>query len=185
MNVYGLRAQRYYSRWAPTALTKISDPETYFTELGEQIQSQVLMMTEEMESDLDPAAPYLDRVAQLRAVQRDAEEVAMTELIYGPVLPELQGQEQLMQILGDLPSTGALEVRAEQIRAASQEDEAIPVALTVEDEAATTLLTALAALLPDVLDVPEMSDTTVALHFDRVNSFLTEHQKQLRELRIL
>ena len=103
MNRYGLRAQRYYARWAPKALAEISDPETFFTELGELIQGQVLLISQEMESTLDPTAPYLERVSQLRAVQRDAEEVAMTDNVYRLVLPELQGQEQLMQILGDLP----------------------------------------------------------------------------------
>lgn len=182
MNTYGLRAQRYYRRWAPLALAEITDPETFFTDLGEQIQGQVLQVSQEMESTLDPTVPYLERVAQLRAVQRDAEEVAMTDLVYGPVLPELQGQEQLMQILGDLPSTGALEARVDQI---AQSDDEEPTGLTMETEQAVAVMTRLAAILPDLMDVPEMSDATVAMHLDRLTTFLTEHRTQLQELRIV
>ncbi len=185
MNRYGLRAQRYYARWAPKALAEISDPETFFTELGELIQGQVLLISQEMESTLDPTAPYLERVSQLRAVQRDAEEVAMTDNVYRLVLPELQGQEQLMQILGDLPSTGALEARADQLRESTQDDEGEPIPLTVEEEAAVTLLGELAALLPETVDVPEMDDRTVALHLERLTAFLSEHRTQLQELRIV
>lgn len=182
MNKYGLRAQRYYSRWAPLALAEISDPETFFTELGEQIESEVLLISQEMESPLDPTVPYLERVAQLRAVQRDAEEVAMTDLVYSPVLPELQGQEQLMQILGDLPSTGALEARVDQI---AQSDDEEPTGFTIETEQAVALMTHLAAILPDLMDVPDMSDATVAMHLERLTAFLQEHRLQLQELRIV
>lgn len=182
MNKYGLRAQRYYSRWAPLALAEISEQETFFTDLGEQIESQVLLISQEMESTLVPTAPYLERVAQLRAVQQDAEEVAMTELVYGPVAPELQGQEQLMQILGDLPSTGALEARADQIRQSDDEESTV---LTIETAAAVQLITQLASILPDLIDVPEMSDAIVARHLDQLGTFLAENRPQLQELRIL
>lgn len=185
MNRYGLRAQRYYARWAPKALAEIPEPETFFSELGDLIQGQVLQISQEMESTLDPAAPYLERVAQLRAVQRDAEEVAMTDYVYGLVLPELHGQEQLMQLLGDLPSTGALEARADQLREATQDDEGEPTPLTVEEEAVVTLLGELAALRPETVDVPEMDDRTVAMHLERLTAFLSEHRTQLQELRIV
>lgn len=109
----------------------------------------------------------------------------MTDNVYRLVLPELQGQEQLMQILGDLPSTGALEARADQLRESTQDDEGEPTPLTVEEEAAVTLLGELAALLPETVDVPEMDDRTVALHLERLTAFLSEHRTQLQELRIV
>jgi hypothetical protein len=36
MNRYGVKAQRHWARWLPRQYATISDPESFFTTLGEE-----------------------------------------------------------------------------------------------------------------------------------------------------
>jgi hypothetical protein len=41
VNWYGAMAMRVWARWRPRAYAGISDPQAFFTELGEEVAEQV------------------------------------------------------------------------------------------------------------------------------------------------
>lgn len=89
MNKYGRLAQTHWSRWLPTRYAQIPDPESFFTDLGEQIQEQVIEVADAMSSQQAPEQQYLARVGQLNMARLAAEEQVMAEMAYlSPELPE-------------------------------------------------------------------------------------------------
>jgi hypothetical protein len=41
MNRYGVIARRHWARWLPRQYAAISDPESFFTTLGEEVARQI------------------------------------------------------------------------------------------------------------------------------------------------
>jgi hypothetical protein len=57
-------AKQHWSRWLPERYSQISDPETFFAELGEQVMAQVTETTDRLAGP-DPADEgYLEKVGR-------------------------------------------------------------------------------------------------------------------------
>ena len=57
MNHYGAQAMRHWQSHLPTRFTQITDPETFFTELGEQVETEVEELTFQLAGDDPPPPP--------------------------------------------------------------------------------------------------------------------------------
>jgi hypothetical protein len=79
VNRYGVMAMRYWARWLPGAYAAISDPDAFFTELGEEVAGQVEELAERLAGEDRPGEGYLDRVARLFTARAVAEEIILPQ----------------------------------------------------------------------------------------------------------
>jgi hypothetical protein len=78
---YGVMAMRYWARWWPAAYARISDPDHFFTELGDEAARQVEELADHAAGEDRPDAGYLDRVARLFTARTVAEEVILPQRV--------------------------------------------------------------------------------------------------------
>ena len=122
MNKYALLAKEHWATYAPTRYAALEDPTRFFEELGETAAAQIQQLTIALERDLPQEIPYLERVAQLRAVQKHAESTVMTELVFS-VEPEATSlDEELEMVLAALPSAAMVTDELQAIRLQAEED---------------------------------------------------------------
>ncbi len=81
MNRYGVMAQRHWARWLPRQYTAISDPESFFTTLGEEVARQIDDLTDELAGETGSGDSYLARVGQLLAARAIAEELILPQQV--------------------------------------------------------------------------------------------------------
>lgn len=97
MNKYGSLAQDYWKRADRARFEELTDPETFFEELGEQVLSRVDSLLNEMERNAPADEVYLETVGRLNALRRQAEEIAMDELVYIHAVPSTVDEELELQ----------------------------------------------------------------------------------------
>lgn len=182
MNRYGAQAREHWTRHAPSRVAGLEDPETFFEDLGEQVAARVETISTSLEAQLPEGLEYLDRVGQLKAIQAQAEEVALAELVFA-VTPEPSLLEELEQMLGQLPDPGLVDNAVAQIRMQAavergygDPDEAI---LTVEEEAHRERLQELRPLVDlERAEIEEMSPEEMRERIEALRPFLQERQQQ-------
>ncbi len=81
MNRYGAMARRHWAQWLPGRYAAVSDPDSFFTTLGEDVARQVENLTEELAGDGRPGEGYLVRVGRLNASRTQAEEIILPERV--------------------------------------------------------------------------------------------------------
>jgi hypothetical protein len=86
MNRYGVIAQRHWARWLPKQYAAISDPESFFTTLGEEVARQIDDLTDELTDEINQSDSYLAHVGRLVAARTIAEELILLQR----VLPEAE-----------------------------------------------------------------------------------------------
>lgn len=84
MNEYGRQAMAYWRSRLPTRFSQIPDPETFFTDLGEQVASQMVDVASALDAQETPETDYLARVGQLENSKSRAREIVMAELVFLP-----------------------------------------------------------------------------------------------------
>ena len=107
VNHYGRTAQNYWAHHAPQMISQIEDPETFFTQLGEEIAGQITDLTAQLETNpflrVETAdslgqngSRYLDQVAVKMTARRIAEEVVMNQMvwIHDPSLPLPEARQE-------------------------------------------------------------------------------------------
>jgi hypothetical protein len=119
MNHYGHKAQAWWQANAPSRYAELTDPEGYFTGLGEQVAAQVEAISNHLEAKLAADLPYLEKVGQLRMIQIQAEEVAMADLVTWVPVEAADAREELDDLLGTISGP---EGRIEQIKEAALEN---------------------------------------------------------------
>ena len=62
VNRYGVIAQRHWARWLPKQYAAISDPESFFTTLGEEVARQIDDLTDELVGEIGQSDSYLAHV---------------------------------------------------------------------------------------------------------------------------
>jgi hypothetical protein len=82
VNWYGATAMRHWARWRPRAYAGISDPDAFFTELGEEMAAQVEELADYLAGEDRPDEGYLDRVARLFTVRMVAEEIVLPQRVW-------------------------------------------------------------------------------------------------------
>ncbi len=172
MNKYALLAQKFWKTHAPQRYQTLENPEEYFATLGETAAAQIARISAEMERDVPHDLEYLDRVGQLRAIQKQAEEIVLNDLVYSVETEAESLDEELEEMLGDLPSPQMIEdslrrIQDEAEQAAEQNDQTEPI-LTEDQAARKEQLTALLPLVtlerdPDQMSEAELRDRILAL----------------------
>lgn len=84
MNRYGATAQKHWQQFLPQAYTQIRDPQTYFSDLGEQIEDQVIELMWALAGDDPPGEGYLKKVGRLNMARLQAEERVLAEMLPEP-----------------------------------------------------------------------------------------------------
>lgn len=87
MNKYGQLALSHWQKWRPSAYSQIPDPETFFSDLGEQIETQVQEIEAATLANQPSQSDYLDRVGQLNMARLAAQEQVLAEMAYLPPEP--------------------------------------------------------------------------------------------------
>lgn len=86
VNRYGVIAQRHWARWLPRQYAAISDPESFFTTLGEEVARQIDDLTDDLICEIRQDDSYLAHVGRLFAARAIAEELVLPQR----VLPEAE-----------------------------------------------------------------------------------------------
>ena len=99
MNHYGAQAMRHWRTHLPTRFAQITDPTTFFTELGEQVAAQVEELTLQLTGDDPPPIPgepgsFQDKAARINTAKRMAEERILAELVLLPSEVELETEPE-------------------------------------------------------------------------------------------
>ena len=95
MNNYGQRVMSHWQTWLPSRYSQLEDPISFFTSVGEQVEEQVLQISGAMEAEQREAMSrmdYLQVVGRTNAIQKSAEEIALSEFLLEPE-PQMQERE--------------------------------------------------------------------------------------------
>ena len=87
MNRYGRQAQQHWAIWRPNQLSQIEDPQAYFTELGETVETQIETVASALAGDDPGGETYLEKLGRLRMARFDAEAQVLRELVLLPPEP--------------------------------------------------------------------------------------------------
>lgn len=100
MNKYGKLAKGHWEQTDPARYHAIADPTTFFSELGEQAETQIQDLAMRLSGDDPPGEEYLQKVGRLNMARLQAEEVVLRELVWISE-PQTEDEEQLPDRLGD------------------------------------------------------------------------------------
>jgi len=84
MNPYGGRARRHWQEHLPSRYQQISDPEAFFSDLGEQIEQQVQQLAAALAGPDPLEENYLEKVGRLNMARLRAEEQVLREMLPEP-----------------------------------------------------------------------------------------------------
>jgi hypothetical protein len=81
MNRYGRLAQQHWTKWRPNQLSQIPDPETFFTDLGDEVETQIQALEIALAGNDPGGEDYLDKVGRLREARMTAESQVLREMV--------------------------------------------------------------------------------------------------------
>lgn len=84
MNQYAAQARRHWQTHLPQRYRQIEDPETFFTELGEQIAEQIQQTAAAIAGPDPQGETYLDKVGRLNMARLQAEGQVLREMLPDP-----------------------------------------------------------------------------------------------------
>ncbi len=173
MNHYAHLARQYWARHAPIRLSQLENPEAYFQELGESAATQIEQISNQLERDLPPDLGYLEQVAHLNMIRKEAEEKVLAELVYSTVDPA-NPVERLEELHGLLPSLELIEESLRRIQDNAQEQARLDgfgeTILEPEDQEKIERLNQLAQLLQTRTNSPQEASELVK----QLEMFLTQ-----------
>lgn len=88
---YAKWARQHWARHRPHQLSLMTGPEGFFTELGQEIQERVDLLSLHLEGPDVPGEGYLGKVGRLRMARFTAEAQALRELLPAAESGELPG----------------------------------------------------------------------------------------------
>lgn len=94
MNQYALMAKSHWARWLPARYAQLTDPDSFFTTLGEQAEAQIADLMMELAGDDPPGEDYLVKLGRLNMARLRAEEIVLRELILLPAEPGTEDPDQ-------------------------------------------------------------------------------------------
>jgi hypothetical protein len=95
MNHYAAMAQAHWARWLPTRYAAITDPDSFFSDLGTRVSDQIDQLALELAGDDPPGESYLEKAGRLGAARHQAEEIVLPEEVLLP--PEPGSDEDEME----------------------------------------------------------------------------------------
>ena len=88
MNKYALMAQRHWAQWLPQRYATISEPDSYFSTLGQEVAQQIEELTLDLAGDDQPGEEYLAKAGRLTAARSRAEEIVLPQQVLLAPEPE-------------------------------------------------------------------------------------------------
>ncbi len=93
MNHYGAIARRHWQRWLPGRYAQISDPDSYFSTLGQEAALEIADLMMDLAGDDPPGEDFLTKTGRLSAARNQAQEIVLREILPEPE-PETQDGPQ-------------------------------------------------------------------------------------------
>lgn len=84
MNQYAILARDHWRTHLPTRYRALTDPESFFTRLGDQAMEEIDNLTQAMEGEDPIGETFLAKAARLRVARAEAESTMLRELILPP-----------------------------------------------------------------------------------------------------
>lgn len=81
MNQYGQMAMEHWRKHRPAEFAGMTDPQTFFQELGEQIETRILDRAEELEDGIPAGLPYQERLNRMTAARSEAQSLVLEEML--------------------------------------------------------------------------------------------------------
>jgi len=81
MNRYGAMARSHWARWLPQRYATISDPDSFFSTLGQETARQIDELAAELAGDDQPGEGYLEKAGRLTAARSQAEEIILPQQV--------------------------------------------------------------------------------------------------------
>ena len=88
MNRYGMMARSHWARWLPRRYATISDPDSFFSTLGQETARQIDELAAELAGDDQPGESYLEKAGRLTAARSQAEEIILPQQVLLAPEPE-------------------------------------------------------------------------------------------------
>ena len=82
MNQLGSAARNYYRDYLPGQYASISDPEEFFTQLGQRLDLDVSSLASALAGPDLPEETYLQKVGRLNMARSQASEQVLAEQVY-------------------------------------------------------------------------------------------------------
>lgn len=83
-NPYTARAEKHWRQNLPRRYATLSDPETFFAQLGQQVEEQIEALAEQLAGQDPPGETYLEKVGRLTEARATAESTVLRELVLLP-----------------------------------------------------------------------------------------------------
>ncbi len=87
MNRYGRTAMEHWRRFVPTRFAAIEDPETFFTELGDEVLEELETLADQIAGDDPGGETHLEKVGRLNMARLQAEEMVLPQQVLVPAEP--------------------------------------------------------------------------------------------------
>ena len=123
MNRYGTLAMRHWEQHAPSRVATMTDREGFFTDLGVQVEAQVVELTQHLEGPPTSGETYMQAVGRLTNARMRAEEIVLAELVWIET-PELGADEAREEWEATRASDSALASWADHIQDAPETEPA-------------------------------------------------------------
>jgi hypothetical protein len=89
MNEYGVTARKHWIQWLPTRYSELKDPDSFFSDLGEEIQIRIEELSQSLAGDDPPEETYMEKLGRLNMARLNAESAVLRELaLLDPEKPE-------------------------------------------------------------------------------------------------
>ena len=89
MNRYGVMARAHWARWLPQQYAAISDPDSFFSTLGQETEQHIDDLAAELAGDDQPGEDYVAKAGRLTAARSQAEEIILPQQILLAPEPEM------------------------------------------------------------------------------------------------
>jgi hypothetical protein len=90
---YARMAESHWRRWRPGQVAQMSDPSSFFLELGNQAANQINNLTFDLAGDDRPDETYMQKLGRLQMARVRAEEMVLPELILVDPEPGMEEDE--------------------------------------------------------------------------------------------
>ncbi len=101
LNQYGRQAMQHWQRTDPERYARIEDPQSFFSDLGNQAAAQIQELSDSFAGQDQPGETYLEKTGRLNMARLRAEEAVLTELVWIPGIedPEQPASDWVTQTL--------------------------------------------------------------------------------------
>ncbi|TKG61546.1 hypothetical protein [Prauserella endophytica] len=87
MNQYAAMARSHWQRFLPSRYSAITDPDSFFSTLGQEVETEIDQLTEQLAGEDPPNEDYLGKVGRLNAARQQAREKVLAERVLLPAEP--------------------------------------------------------------------------------------------------